>query len=427
MYTIKRIADFGLCTGCGTCAGVCPSEAIEMERCRGLLLPKLHEEKCNKCGLCVKSCPGHRVSFEELNNGIFKKQPRDTSLGNYLRCYIGHSNNEVRNHASSGGIAPRLLIFALEQGIIDGALVVRMKKDRPLETEPFVARTKEEIISATRSKYCPVSMNEVLHQIIRESGRFAVVGLPCHIHGIRKAERVSKILQERIALRIGLFCSRTADFLGTEFLLEKVGVRKEQVIELNYRGKGWPGSMSIRLRDGSNSSIPCRGWNSYWPVFSSFFFTPMRCIMCPDHTNELADISLGDAWLPELKRWGLGESIILTRTDAAENLLALANSAGAISIRPVEPEKIKQSQAEPLKFKKNDLGARLSTLKSVGKEIPIFSPTPNSSISFAAFLRTLFAYFNINASSKRLRSLLIHVPFPLFRLYYGLRKFLSLI
>jgi len=312
--------------------------------------------------------------------------------------------------------------------MIDGALVVGMKKDRPLEPQPFIARTKEELLSASKSKYCLVSMNEALRQILKEEGRFAVVGLPCHIHGIRKAERVYKILKKRIVLHVGLMCSRTANFLGTEFLLEKMRIRKEQVIELTYRGKGWPGSMSIKLMDGSDLAIPCIGWNAYWPIFSSFFFTPMRCIMCPDHTNELADISLGDAWLPELKRERSGESIIMTRTKAAEHLLTLASSAGAISIRPVGPEKVKQSQAEPLKFKKDDLGARLGTLRSVGKEIPTFTPAANSSGSFFAFLRTFFAYFNIRASSnKHSKSLLVYVPFPLFRLYYGIRKFLSLI
>lgn len=430
MDTIAWVSDSGLCTGCGTCAGICPNGAIEMKKMRGLMLPKIQQEKCNECGICVQCCPGHRVDFEELNSQVFGKQPNDALLGNYLGCHIGHANDHnVRYHSSSGGVATTLLIFALEKGIIDGALVVRMKKDRPLEPQPFIARTKEEILSASKSMYCPVPMNEALRQILKQEGRFAVVGLPCHIHGIRKAERVFRIIGKRIVLRIGLMCSHTVNFFGTEFLVEKMGIKKKQIIELGYRGAGWPGSMSIKLRDGSNLTIPyVGGWNAYWPIFSSFFFTPMRCLMCPDETNELADISLGDAWLPELKHERSGESIIITRTKAADDVITLANSGGIISIRAIGPEKIKQSQAEPLKFKKDDLGARLAMLKSFSGEIPIFSPKPNSSSSFFGFFRTVFPYFNIEASSKkRLRSLLIHVPFPLFRLYYGVFKFLSLI
>lgn len=430
MDTIAQVADSGLCTGCGTCAGICPNEAIEMHISEGLYLPKLEEEKCISCGLCVRSCPGYSLDFKELNSNIFGKQPKNIMLGNFLGCYIAHSNDDdIRYNSSSGGVVTQLLIFALEKGIIDGALVVRMRKGNPLEPEPFIARTREEVISASKSKYCPVAANEALKQILKENGRFAVVGLPCHIHGIRKAEKLSKTLEKRIVLHIGLMCSHTVNFAGTEFLLEKMRIRKEQVVELNYRGRGWPGSMSIQLKNRSNLMIPyVGGWNAYGPIFSSFFFTQMRCLMCPDQTSELADISLGDAWLPELRHEGSGESVIITRTKAAEDIITLAGSEGIISVKPIQPEKIEHSQTEPLKFKKGDLGARLAILKSLGKEIPNFSPKPNSSSSFICFLSIFFPYFNIQASSnKHLKSLLIHVPLPLFRLYYGLYKFLSFI
>jgi len=427
MDNIAHIVQCGLCTGCGTCAGICPLEAVVMKKSKGLMFPKILNGKCNCCRLCVDSCPGHEVNFEDLSSGIFEKQTEDRLLGNFLRCYIGHSNDKhIRCNSSSGGIVTELLIFALERRMIDGALVVGMNKNQPLTPQPFVARTKEEVLSASNSKYCPVSINEALKQVMKEDGRFAVVGLPCHIHGIRKAERVSRTLQKRIVLHIGLLCSRTANFIGTEFLLEKMRIRKEHVIELSYRGKEWPGSMSVKLSNGSNFSIPCRGWNAYWPIFSSFFFTPMRCIMCPDHTNELADISLGDAWLPELKHERYGESIIVTRTKTAENLLAFAMAQGSITIKSVKPEKVKQSQAEPLRFKKNDLRLRLAILKSIGYRVPNFSPSPDLSPSFVASLRTFYAYFNIQASTnEHLKSFLINVPFPLFRLYYGTRKILS--
>jgi len=137
---------------------------------------------------------------------------------------------------------------------------------------------------------------------LKENGRFAVVGLPCHIQGIRKAEKVCETLEKRTVLHIGLMCSHTVNFFGTEFILEKMRIQKERVSELSYRGRGWPGSMLIQARNCSNLTIPLIGsWNAYWSIFSSFFFTPLRCIMCPDQTNELADISIGDAWLPELR------------------------------------------------------------------------------------------------------------------------------
>ena len=48
-----------------------------------------------------------------------------------------------------------LLVYLLEQDIIDGAIVLRMDPERPAETEVVVARTRDEIVEAKGSKYCP--------------------------------------------------------------------------------------------------------------------------------------------------------------------------------------------------------------------------------------------------------------------------------
>jgi coenzyme F420 hydrogenase subunit beta len=401
-----------------------------MQKSKGLMLPEVDEERCNRCGFCIASCPGHGVDFDSLNSSIFQRKPTNVLLGNYSKCYVGHANDsDIRYYSSSGGIATRLLVFALERGFIDGVLVVKMKKSKPLEPLPFIARTKEEIISASKSKYCPVPINEALRQIISENGRYAVVGLPCHIHGVRKAERTVSALEKRIVLHVGLMCSHTVDFHGTDFLLDKMHIRKDEVTELNYRGMGSPGMMSIRCRSGSGMKIPYIGnWNAYWPVFSSFFFTPMRCLTCPDETNELADLSLGDAWLPEFRHERSGKSIIVTRTKVGEEILALAISEGIISVKPACPEEVEHSQAVPLKFKKEDFGRRLDIFKSLGKAVPSFTPKRNPSRSIITSFRIFFSQVNSQASSNSyVRNMLVHVPFPLFRLYYGIYKLLSMI
>ncbi|MHC1595636.1 MAG: coenzyme F420 hydrogenase/dehydrogenase beta subunit N-terminal domain-containing protein [Candidatus Syntropharchaeales archaeon] len=99
--------------------------------------------------MCYKVCPGHEVDFKELNLEIFGKEPDDILIGNYLNCYIDHAtDHEIRYNSASGGLVTALLIYMLEEGLIDGALVTRMKANNPLEPEPFIARTREEIIEA---------------------------------------------------------------------------------------------------------------------------------------------------------------------------------------------------------------------------------------------------------------------------------------
>jgi coenzyme F420 hydrogenase subunit beta len=368
------------------------------------------------------------VDFESLSSAAHGQPLENLLVGNYLACYVGHSTDEkIRHNSASGGIATQLIVYAMEKGLIDGALVARARKDNPLLIEGVIARTTEEVIAASKSKYCPVAVNTGLREILKEDGRFAVVGLPCHIHGVRKAEQVFRILNKRIVLHIGLLCSHMVSYEGVDLILSKLHIPRKSVMELNYRGEGWPGSMSIKLANGSARRLLYTGsWHAYWPVFSSFFFTPMRCTMCPDQAAELADVSLGDAWLPEFMSEESGESIIVMRTKAANDFFATLEGEKAIHIRKVEPSRLVQSQMVNLVFKKKDLGSRLSTLHRSGVSTPRFVPEPRIRSSPFIWLRMMFVYGSIRASNcKSLRSLLIHVPFPVFRAYYGVYKYLS--
>jgi coenzyme F420 hydrogenase subunit beta len=430
MKLLRHIIKAGLCLGCGTCAGICPKDAITMKLSKELHVPEIDETKCNKCGVCFLSCPGHSVNFADVSFKVFNERYKPSFIGNYNSCYIGYSNDkQIRFNSASGGLVTELLIFALENEIIDGVITTRMQTNNPLETEAFIARTPKEIIEASKSKYCPVTPNVCLKQVLNENGRFATVGLPCHIHGIRKAEMILKVLEKKIVLRLGLLCSHTVGFAGNRFLLKKLGFDIDEIAKISYRGEGWPGSMSIETKTGSIMRVPLFGsWNSYWPFFSSFFFTPLRCTMCPDQTAELADISFGDAWLPEFKREKNGMSIIISRSKIGESLLKKATLAKRISLTNVSIEKVNQSQSVNLKFKKNDLQFRLSFLDSIGKKTPKFSPLFSNPRSFIAALRGFYIFANIKASSNKFFKLFLYrIPNPLIRAYYGIYKLLSVI
>ena len=400
--TIAQVVKDGLCTGCGTCVGTCPVDAIEMvvEHKRGIYIPQLDEEKCNQCGLCFEVCPGHAVDFKQLNLEIFGKEPEDVLIGNYLNCYIGYATDyNIRYNASSGGMVTALLIYALEQGMIDGALVTRMKKDKPLEPEPFIARTKDEIIEAAKSKYCPVPANIALKEILmaKEGERFAVVGLPCHVHGIRKGEMVNPKLRERIVLHIGIFCGTNTSFLGTEFQLRRMGIRGEEVAKLNYRGEGWPGSMTVELKSGQRKLSEL-----YYYYYDSKFcsFVSWRCSVCTDQASELADVSLGDAWLPEVTETDkVGSSIIVARSKTGDDILQQAADKGEIELRLVRAEKVIESQRGFL-GKKKDSKARLNTSRRLGKKVPVFSSQLLSPSVWSYFLSGLL-YSESFLASKR--------------------------
>ena len=372
--TIEEVVKSNLCTGCATCVSLCPSSAIELikDDSKGIYLPRLKEEECNQCGICFDVCPGHAINFKQLNLEIFGKESEDVLIGNHINCYVGHATDyEIRYNSASGGLVTTLLIFALEEGIIDGALVTKMKKDKPLEPEPFIARTKGDIIEASKSKYCPVPANIALKEILesKEGEKFAVVGLPCHIHGIRKAEQINKKLKEKIVLYIGVFCAKTVNFMGTEFLLQKVGIAKNDIKKINYRGEGWPGKMTLKLRNNGTKIIP---YPAYWNGFVSFFY-PFRCTLCSDWTSDLSDISFGDAWLPEiLERDRIGTSLIITRNEACNNILQQMISQSKIELNEITRNKVVISQ-RGMPTKKRDVKARLILSKLLGKNVPIYN------------------------------------------------------
>lgn len=400
---IENIEDVwkrGLCCGCGTCVGVCPYDAIKicLEPKKGIFVPQTSSD-CKNCNICVNACPGYSLDFDELNEFIFGRVPDDILLGNYINCYIGHSlDNRIRWNATSGGLVTSLLIFALEEGIIDGALVMRMNQKKPLEPEVIIAQTSEEIVSALGPKYCPVPLNVGIKEILNRNGKFMVVGLPCHIHGIRKAEMVNKKLKERIFLHLGLFCHHGVNFLGTDFLCQMINVRKGDIEKIAYRGKGWPGSMSVELKNGEKRLIP---WPNCWShlVFDLHFFTPKRCTLCSDGTNELADISFGDPWLPEI-RDKIGKSIIISRSKTGEEFLQKAKSKRKIEISPCNSDKVIQSQGAMIQFKKKNLKARLFLLKTLGRSVP----TNNARLlkpRLTAYLLSPLTYLCIRISQKR--------------------------
>jgi coenzyme F420 hydrogenase subunit beta len=403
--TISQIVKDGLCTGCGTCIALCPEEAIELtkDKNRGIYVPRIMKEKCNNCGICYKVCPGHEIDFKQLNLEIFGKESEDILIGNHVKCYVGHATDyDIRYNSASGGLVTQLLIFALEKRIIDGALVTRMKRDKPLEPEPFIARTREEIIEASKSKYCPVPANIALKEILnsKKGERFAVVGLPCHIHGLRKAEQINKKLKEKIVLHLGISCSSNRNFLATDYLLQKFNLEKKKVTKFEYRGEGWLGKMTVELKSDDSKSCHFEFPYYYYTKLLRSFFFPIRCTLCSDHFCELADISFGDIWLPEFWDDKIGTSLTISRNRIAEDMLQNMKQNIKIELSEVNRNRVIESQKGSLLRKKSYLKTRISLFKLLGKATPIYNQELLKP-KFYGILNATFLYLEIYMSSKR--------------------------
>jgi coenzyme F420 hydrogenase subunit beta len=243
-----------------------------------------------------------------------------------------------------------------------------MRAESPLEPMPIVATTEEGIRAATGSKYCPVPANLRLREILDTDGRFALVGLPCHIHGLRLAQTRIPRLRDKVPVCIGLFCGLNMSPLGTRVALRRRGIRPEEVAELRYRGDGWPGGLMARLQDGRTY---CEGLYSYFgDSFSAYEMA--RCTLCSDALGELADLSCGDAWLPEYTESDdRGTSIVLVRSGSGEGLLDAVGRT-ALDLAPLSAAKAARSQGNAILWKKDWLQAKASLARLSGRQAPTY-------------------------------------------------------
>ena len=385
---INKTLHNDLCTGCGVCEGACPFDAITTVVEKGNFRPKIDSSKCKNCGRCIKACPGLGVGLVCLAD---KYQSETTChnkmVGRYEKCFTGYSNDfEVRYHSASGGMVSQFLIWLLENKKIDGAVVTRFDQENSLLVKTFIATTREDIIAARSSKYAPVTLNRAVQDIKAASGsRYVIVGLPCHIQGLRKLMEIDKKLRDKVVGLFGIYCSCGRSFYMTEQVFKERGIPKDKITYFQYRDEGCLGKMVVKVPEGDANTIRVNKNNSesvlssevrsykehyqsyYHPLRS--FFIPRRCLFCIDHYAELSDISFGDIHIKPYSDDKIGVNSIIVKNKTWLSLLEECQKAGAIYLDEVPFKTISDSQKMSFK-KKGRNGAFINIGKKLGWVVP---------------------------------------------------------
>jgi coenzyme F420 hydrogenase subunit beta len=342
--------DSRVCTQCGACVSICPLESIAANA-RGVSL----QGECIECGLCYDYCPGRETDFTALSERHLGSAPKDPLLGHHRRVSVAQAvSAEVRERGSSGGAVTALLLHLLETDEIQGALGVTNDSERPWEPRPALLIEREEIMAAAQSKYRVVSLAATLRAARRQPGAFAVVGLPCHVHGLRRLQRVGSY-RAKFPLAIGLFCGFNLLPDATDHLIAKAGLNKQQVVDLQYRGGPWPGGLLVRTTDGQQRFIPKHSY-----AYVNLAYSPRRCLTCPDLTNELADIAVGDCWLEE---YSGGWSTVICRSIQGEQVLRAAEEAAVLRVEDISREDLLRSHGHLFVYKKEGYFVRQRWLR----------------------------------------------------------------
>ena len=384
-YTVRN----DLCTGCGVCEGACPSGAISTIVKEGRFLPQVNDGKClgEKCGRCVKACPGLGVELKRIAEEQFTDEgiKEDRLAGKFLKCYSGYCNEyEIRYHCASGGMVSGFLIFLLERGYIDGAVVTAFDPENELLVRSYIARNREEVLRGKSSKYSPVSLHRAAADIkAAEGNRFVIVGLPCHIEGFRKLEAIDRKFKSKIAGYFGIYCSSGRTFYLTEHVFREHRIDKKRLTYFAYRDEGCLGSMVAREGDsrGTRNIGNISGTSLYYRItkerFQKYyhprrsFFIPRRCLFCIDHYAELADVSFGDIHVEPYIADEIGVNSLVARSEKWKTLLEEARDAGVFTLDEISIEVLNSSQA--MAYKKKGRNARFVALnRRWGRAVPIY-------------------------------------------------------
>lgn len=325
----ESVIEADLCCSCGTCAGVCPQGAIRLEGddCTPVLADN---ESCLQCGRCVRACPGRHIPYAEL----LRRRPtcgESSHFGPHLAKFRAASTDaRLRGQAASGGFVTALLSFLLERGEIDQAIVTGPDPAAPWRSASRIVSRPDELVASAGSRYTLVPTNAALS---KATGRCALVGLPCHVLGLRKLEQLDPSISQRIVLAIGLFCGVNLDPRATLHILHELGVADLSQIAAYCARSADYGSARVALRDGRTLRYPNHDSYGFDVVRLAPLFQRTRCSLCFDNVNELADVSVGDATGEPRK-----ESCVLVRTTQALGLVEAAERAGRITLSDVEPD-----------------------------------------------------------------------------------------
>lgn len=387
MYNSKSVSyttHQDLCSGCGICGSACIKNAISIDNINGTFRPSVDDNICKGCGRCLKTCPGIGVKLNELSSSIFADDgiKEDKYIGRYLQCYKGNSNNPLlREKAASGGVVSQFLIWLLENKKIDGAIVTRFNKDAPLKVCSLIARTKDDVLSAKGSKYTPVSLHDAMAELnATEAGKYVVVGLPCHIQGVRKLMSIDKKLREKIYGTFSLFCSGSQTFNYTEYILKQYG---GNVVDLNY----------LAYRENSPTGMVAKGkgfeffkeYRKYNVPLKATFY-PKRCLLCVDMFGELADVSFGDIHCDDPNEAGSGIDAVIVKSKEWQDLLNEAKAAGAITLNEITTERMLHKRAmAPVKKGRN--ASFVELLKKLHLPAPEYDSKYNARVNIKIGMR----------------------------------------
>jgi len=331
---LTEVIDAGLCTLCGACAGGCPY--LVSYKGRIVLLDSCSISE----GQCYQYCPRTYTDMDAISQGVFGTPYSSDELGTTRAVLMARSTDtRIKEKAQYGGTVTTLLSLALEEGLIDGAILTKMSDDKT--PGAFLARSREEILQCTGSNYMACPILEALNHITKDSTeKLGIVAMPCQVLALGKMKKEppqNRVSIGNVKLVVGLFCTWALSPDGFhQFLKEKLDL--PQVTKFDIPPP--PANIFDAYTPSGKISFPLDEIRK--------FIMP-ACTYCLDMTSEFADISVGS--VEGIEGW----NTVIVRTDVGAQLIEMAKEKGKLEVDTLPLENLAHLKKASLLKKKRAL------------------------------------------------------------------------
>jgi coenzyme F420 hydrogenase subunit beta len=371
LLAIDEIVTGGLCIGCGLCRRIAGPARIRMVTTpEGRERPVAVQPIPDRALATINAvCPGTHIAGarpETLPDEAVTDPVWGPAVPSTLT--IAHASNpEVRYRGAAGGVLTALGQHLLRSGEVELVLHVKASPDAPLRSLATVSETPVAVLEAAASRYGPAAVLEDLDGVLARGRPLAVIAKPCDIGAVRRLAELDARAKALVRYGLTLACGGASDLGKSLDVLDRLGLREEELSLFRYRGHGNPGPTRVETKDGRGFELSYR---EMWGDETGWRIQP-RCKVCPDAIGEAADLVSADCWpggAPEGEDEGF--NAVLARTRAGADLFERAVAAGALTVvRAIGFRDMDLFQPHQVR-KKRAVWARLEGMRAAGLPVP---------------------------------------------------------
>lgn len=370
---IDKVIDGNYCVGCGLCRHAAPDEfATEVDEIGRVQARRIGSKPASIVDLV---CPFTNLGphENELATSLFPDASNySQEFGSYEALYAGHvKEGQFRKNGSSGGMGSWIGTELLRLQLVDVVVSVG-PKDGTYAFQYANSFTVAELGLRSKSRYYPVTIGEELTEAFLEN-KVAIVGLPCFIKGIRRLAEAKPDIKSRVAFTVSLVCGHLKTRAFGQLLAWQLGVHPQDLSGIDYRLKidKRPASqygVTVWPRNGELLQAPMTGLVGH--NWGHGIFKLPACDFCDDVFGETADISIGDAWLPQYEADSAGTNIVVVRNPLLANVVETGRNESRLSLENVTATDVVASQAGGLRHRRVGLRYRLALKERAGEWVP---------------------------------------------------------